>query len=215
MESLQEYISLKEEKQLDEELLTEDVATVIMGILAVPSVVALTAWGASWVATSYVSALTKITNSITRMWKKMFSNLKGIDQESIKKNVKEMARDPRTRKVLKQTEEKKRAFEDELKEVFSAIESKDFVEAKRSFNAVAKDIQNNPDVHKVIISEISRVLNEPPLYVTSPGNKTYKAIKQVINIRVARAAALATKMAIEKELKNDNVRDLEKEVDDE
>jgi hypothetical protein len=55
-------------------------------------------------------------------------------------------------------------------------------------------------------------LKEPPLYEVSPGNNAYKAVKKVINIRVAKAAAFAAKMAIQKKVSSTGEVDNEVET---
>jgi len=216
MRSFQEYISEQEEIALSEELLSEDAAAIVAGILAIPTIAALGAWGASIAAGAYYKFLSSTVDKTVKIWKKIFSDFKSrITKERVAENIRDMAHDPKVRKQMQETEKNKRIYEDELKEVYSAIDSKDFEGAKKAFNQVPKELQNNPDVYKVIIAEVSRVLKEPPLYVSSPGNKTYQAIKKIINIRVARAAAMATKMAIEKNLRNDDVKQMEQEVNTE
>lgn len=210
MRDFKEFIEEQDDKQLDEELLLEDPATVVAAILALPTIIAVGAWGASVVATGYYRFLSGIVDKTTAMWRKLFKDVKGkITEKRVADNIKQMARDPKAREQARQMKEDKRKFEDELGEVYSAIESKSFDEAKQAFNSADKNIKNNPDVHKVIIAEISKVMKEPPLYVSSPGNKTYQAIKKVLNIRVARAAAMASKMAIEKALRDDDIKQME------
>jgi len=216
MKDFKEYISEQDEKELDEELLLEDPATVIITILALPTLVALGAWGASVVAAGYYRVMSGIIDRIVTTWRRVFSDAKGkIDKNRVKANVRQMALNPKAREQARQMKEDKRKFEEELGNVYSAIEDRDFNAAKAEFDKVDKNIRNNPDAHKVIIVEITKALKEPPLYVTSPGNKTYQAIKRVINIRVARAAAMASKMAIEKALNDDEIRSMERENEEE
>ena len=213
MKSFEEYISERDEEKFDETL-NEDVASIIMTSLALPSIAAVAAWGASIVLVSYASLLGKISGKIVRIWKGAAGNVKAnYNGETIDKNLKEMNKDAAIRKMKEETEKDRRIFSEELSHVYTSIEEKNFDKAKKDFAAVAKDIQNNPDVHKVLISEISKSLQEPPLYIFSPGNKSYQAIKKVINIRVARAAALATKIGIEKEMNKKEVEKMETEVE--
>lgn len=216
MKDFKEYISEQDETELDEELLLEDPLTVVATILALPTLIALGAWGASVVAAGYYRVMSGIIDRIVNTWRKVFQDTKGrIDKNRVKQNVRQMALNPKAREQARQMKEDKRKFEDELGTVFSAIEDKDFAAAKEEFGKVDKNIRNNPDAHKVIIVEITKALKEPPLYVSSPGNKTYQAIKRVINIRVARAAAMASKMAIEKALNNDEIRSMEQGEEEE
>lgn len=209
-ESFSYYYNDIEEKQLDEEMVNEEVATIVMAVLAFPSVVALFAWVGSILFTSYFRGLGRITGKVVSMWRSLFSDMKDyITRDNVQKAVKDLAQDPKAKDQLRKTDKNKRAFENELKKVYEAIESKDFELAKEEFDKAPKYIQNNPDVHKVIIAEISRILKEPPIYVSSPGNETYRAIKKVINIRVAKASAYATKMAMGKNLKNSSPVEIE------
>lgn len=202
MSSFKEYYNDKEEIQLDEEMLNEDAITIVMSALALPSVIAVMAWAGSLLFTSYIKGLGFITGKVIRMWRQAFSDVRDfVTTENVNKAVKDAGRDPKAQDQLRKTERNKRAFATELKEVYNAIESKDFNKAKEEFAKTPKYIQNNPDVHKVIITELSRVLKEPPIYISSPGNETYQAIKKIINIRIAKAAAYATKLTMERNLK--------------
>ncbi|MGV9141917.1 MAG: hypothetical protein ACOC1X_03165 [Promethearchaeota archaeon] len=203
MSSFKDYYNDIEEKKLDEEYLNEDPTSIVISVLAIPSAVALMGWVGSIFFVSYFRGLGKITSKIIDMWRNLFLDIRSyITKENVSRAVRDISKDPKAKEQLRKTEQNKRAFQEELKEVYPAIEKKDFNLAKEEFEKTPKYIQNNPDVHKVIISEVSRVLGEPPVYVTSPGNDTYKAIKKIINIRVAKAAAYATKIAMEKNLKN-------------
>lgn len=202
-ESFKDFYNVIEDEQLDEEMINEDAATVVLAVLGLPSIVALFAWVGSIMFTAYFRGIGRLTSKVIEMWKNLFKDFRNyITKDTAQEAVRDLAQDPKAREQYRETEKNKRAFNTELKEVYSAIERKDFDLAKEEFNKTPKYIQNNPDVHKVIISEISRVLGEPPIYVSSPGNDTYRAIKKIINIRVAKAAAYATKMALGKNLKN-------------
>lgn len=202
-ESFKDFYNVREDEQLDEEILNEDATTVVLAILGLPSIVALLAWVGSIMFTAYFRGIGRLTGRIIEMWKNLFIDLRDyITKETAQEAVRNLAQDPKAREEYRKTEKDKRAFNTELKEVYNAIDKKDFDLAKEEFNKTSKYIQNNPDVHKVIISEISRVVGEPPIYVRSPGNDTYRAIKKIINIRVAKAAAYATKIALGKNLKN-------------
>lgn len=206
MNSFKDYYNDIEEDQLDEEMLNEEAVTIVMAILGIPSVIALIAWAGSVIFTSYIKGLGKVTGKVIQMWRNLFRDLRGyVTKDSVKETIDKVGKDPKARDQARKTERNKRAFNEELKNVYEAIENKDFNTAKDEFEKTPKFIQNNPDVYKVIIAEISRVLKEPPLYIKSPGNETYQAIKKVINIRVAKAAAYATKITLERSLKSGSV----------
>ena len=202
MNSFKDFYEAKEEQELDEEILNEDAAVIVMTVFALPSIIALFAWAGSLIFVSYLKGLGFVTGKIVRMWKQVFSDISVyINTDTLNSSIREISRDDKTQQKVQENQRNRRAFENEMREVYSAIESKDFNTAKKEFEKTARFIQNNPDVHKVIIYEISKVLKEPPIYITSPGNDTYQAIKKVINIRVAKAAAYATKITMERSLK--------------
>ena len=112
------------------------------------------------------------------------------------KIAREIKTRPEVKKVEEQIKQAKRKYEDELKQVYLAIGQKDFDTAGEEYASLDKTLQDNPDVIKAVVADIARVVEQPPVYITSPGNKTYQAIKKVLNIRIARAAAKATEMAM-------------------
>ena len=127
------------------------------------------------------------------LWSKIFKTGKEVfNPEAVIRDVKT---DVKVREVKNKMEENKRKFEEELKYVYLNIANKDFDQAKIELNKVDPSLKNNPDVQKSIIVEITKSMRLPPLYIQSPGNKTYQAIKKVLNIKMARAAAAATEMA--------------------
>lgn len=203
MNSFKEFYNLKEEEISDEEMLNEDAITIVMTSLALTSVVAVMAWAGSLIFLSYAKGIGFLAGSVIRMWQKAFNDIKDyITPDTVGKAVKDISRDAKTQDQVAKINKNKRAFSNELKEVYLAIEELDFDKAKEEFSKTPKYIQNNPDVYKIIIAETSKALKEPPIYVTSPGNETYQAIKKIINIRVAKAAAYATKLTMEKNLRN-------------
>lgn len=216
MKTFYDYLEEKEEEAFEKELLTEDASTVVAAALGLPVLTAVAVWGASIILISYFGLLNKLITSIVRMWRKMFKDTRIVfDRNKVEETIRKMNSDSRVAEFKKEMEKDRRIFKEELGIIYAAIEKKDIDEAAKLFNELSKDLKNNPDIHRVIISELAKTFNEPPLYVTSPGNKTYQAIKKIINIRVARASAMATKLAIEKRLAEDTVKTLEKEVEDE
>ena len=202
MKTFKEYYTIKEEEKLDEEMMNEEVTSIIISTLAFPSVFVMMAWASSVILTAYFRKMSGIIGKIIRNWRELFKEIHSIiTKEVVEDTLNNLKNDPKVQQENSRSERNKRAFAEELKEVYNAIERKDFETAKEELKKTPKYVQNNPDVHKVIIKEVSRVLSEPPIYVSSPGNKTYQAIKKVINIQVAKAAAYATKITLEKNVK--------------
>jgi hypothetical protein len=192
--SLRNYLEDKDEALFEEEL-NEDVMGAISSVLGYTIAGAAIAFG----GTLLVLGGKKYVLKLKELWQKILGNRKP-KEDSREPTPDEVMRDIETDAKVKaekiKIEEKKRAFEEQLHEVYIAIEARDFDKAKQEFLAVDRNLQNSPDVHKAIIMEITKTLKEPPLYVKSPGNNSYQAIKRVINIRVARASAKATELAL-------------------
>lgn len=198
MNNLRDYLDDKENKEFDEQL-DENILGTIGTILGYTISGALLAFG----GTLLVIGGKKYVLKMKDLWKNILGKRKqepGKEAETPEQIMKNIETDAKVKAERIKIEEKKRAFEDKLTGVYSAIEEKDFDKAKQEFYNVDRNLQNNPDVHKAIILEIAKVLKEPPLYVKSPGNNSYQAIKKIINIRVARASAKATEMALTNEI---------------
>jgi hypothetical protein len=194
MDSFKDYINNKEEEQLD-----EDIAGAIGTVLGLTTAGIILAWGGSLLVYAGTTAASKIVG-VWRKIKEKIDVIRGIKKEDVKEAVDLMKQDAKVRLEKEKNERHRREFEEELTDVYSAIEKKDFVNAREAFNRLPKTLKDNPDVAKVVIAEVTKEMGEPPLYVVSPGNKTYQAIKRIINIRTARAAADATRMALDKQL---------------
>lgn len=190
MNNLKEYLTEKDERELEDEI-NEDVATFVGSALGYTIAGTAAAFGATLLALGGVTAVKGIVN----LWRRIFKKAKSIKNPN--KIIREIKVDPKINKIKKEVEERSRKYSDVLKDVYGFIEDKEFNQAKEAFSKIPTTTQNNPDVQKAIMTEITRVMKLPPLYVISPGNKTYQAIKKVLNIRVARAAAKATEIAFE------------------
>ena len=198
MNNLRDYLDDKENEEFDNQL-DENVFGTIGSILGYTITGALLAFG----GTLLVIGGKKYVLKMRDLWKSILGKRKqepGKEAETPEQIMHEIETDAKVKAERLKIEEKKRAFEDKLTGVYSAIEERDFDKAKQEFYSVDRNLQNNPDVHKAIIMEITKVLKEPPLYVKSPGNNSYQAIKKIINIRVARASAKATEMALTNEV---------------
>jgi len=193
MNDLRDFLDDKEEELLDKEL-KEDVFGVIGSALGYTIGAAALAFG----GTLLIIAGKKYVLKMKDLWQKIFNRKKkpNVESKSAEQVIHEIENDAKVKSEKAKIEAKKRAYEDKLHEVYLAIESKDFNKAKEAFYQVDRNLQNSPDVHKAIIFEVTKVLKEPPLYVKSPGNTSYQAIKKLLNIRVARAAASAVQQSL-------------------
>lgn len=184
MRSFKDYVEEKE--NLNESLL----GTVALAIGTVFAGITVLAWagvGASWILTAWGRNLSKAFRIMKKLWK-------GKSDEEIRERLNKLSKSSEAKKQMEKIEKAEDKYSMELADVYSAIESKDWELASEKFKELSS-LKNNPDVIKAIINKISEVNEEPPLYINSPGNSTYQAIKKIINIKTAKAAADATKKA--------------------
>lgn len=191
-----EYIDNKEEEQMTKEL-NEDAAMAIGRLLGYGTVGLVIAFGGSLL----IYAGVKATSVLVKLWKKIIKSAKSIGDNPAKV-IRAVKTDNMVKREKTKIDTAETKYKEDLKDVISAIQEKDFATAKQEFMSLSPGLKNLPDISKIIIKEITKALEEPPLYVVSPGNGTYKAIKQILGIRIARAAAQATRMSIEKEAEN-------------
>jgi hypothetical protein len=192
MKTFKEYLEESEEKDFD--ILEEDAAVVgtILGkILGIATIGLLSAYGGSLL----VLAGAKGYKGLKGIWENIKATMKGekvkkIDFRSFFKKTKSNSL---VKQELNKANQKKKKYYEELKGVYLAIEKKDFVETKEKFAALAPQFRNLPEIKQIIINEITKSLGEPPLWPPSPGNITYKAVRNVLGLAEAKAAASAVR----------------------
>jgi len=192
--NLKEYITEKEETDFG--ILNEDfgmTAAIVLGIATVPL---LAAYGGALIVAAYTKAIKGTSNAVLSLMKQSKENIKSIGKEDADIVIQKLAGDAPVQKAKKQTEIQKREYEDELGDVYDKIKSGDIDGAAKLFKLKKSSYQYDPDIQRVIVLELTKFYGEIPMYVVSPGNKTYAAIKKFFNIRVARASAEAAQRAI-------------------
>lgn len=193
--TFRKYIENDEEEQLTKEI-NENAGAVIGSALGYGTIGLAAAFGGSLL----IYAGVKATGALVKLWKNIIKSAKQIGKKP--SQVVRAARiDPMAKREKEKIDRVEDRYRDELRDVISAIHEQDFDTAKQEFMALSSGLKNLPDINKIVIKEITKTLEIPPLYVTSPGNKNYQAIKKILGIRIARAAAEAIKMSIEKEIK--------------
>jgi hypothetical protein len=181
MKSFTEYIEDKEYN----EMLNESAPDIIGKGIVYGSAALYSAW-----------AISALAVGIRKIGSKTWTNLKsafGLSNEQVnnlKSNFNKQKNNQSLNELKEKTEQTNRKYEEQLKSVYEAIDLKDWATASDEFHALTKAEQNIPAIKQAIIDEIIKVCKEPPVYTQSPGNITYKAIKQVIDIQTARGAAV-------------------------
>lgn len=186
MKSFNEFYEDKENSEPIEESV---LVGVLAGVLGIPLLLA-TSWAAAWVTKKYTKLSRTIIIGIIHNFKEIGKNFrkdrKGTT-ERIAKTVKEIEGSPEVRKAVHDIEKFQNKYYEELKEVYSAIEKKDVDTAEELYNELPVNLQENPEVKVAIINVILQEFEEPPVYIVSPGNDTYQAIKRLFGQKVARA----------------------------
>lgn len=190
-----DFLNDKEERQVEKEI-NEDAMTLIGSVLGYGTLALIIAFGGTLVVAGGVKAVA----FLRKWWAKIIKEVKGEKIKDPQSMTKDMKLDPMVRREQVKVEDAEKRYEEDLKKVNIAILNKDWKQAKEEFDDLENRLKNLPDVRKIIMVEVVKATKEPPLYVQSPGNVSYKAIKTILGIKIARAAAEATKMSIENKL---------------
>ena len=116
-------------------------------------------------------------------FKRIFGKKKQFDFDAIK-----------NRSVVKREENKAKAAEERLPEVFKAIKMGDWDEAEMLFKK--SNYTDNPEMIKAVALAISDKIGEPPLYIYPSGNETYFICKQILGMKYAKALTQSVMVAL-------------------
>lgn len=179
--TLREHIENKEELN---ESIGVAAASAIIGI---PTVGLLAAWGTSLVLLAYSKGAKGVYNT----FKHATENFSFIGRDAFDTYFNKQKSNPVVKQEIIKAVEKKREYADILEKVYDAIEAADFETLKNEYNALPTNFRNMTAIKQVIINELTKKLGEPAISKPSPGNKTYKVIRNVLGLREAKAAATA------------------------
>ena len=201
MSDFRNYIELKEDIQY-EETLTESAEFAAAAILGIPTIGLLAAWGGSLAVLAYSKGITKIVN----VWYKIGQNFHELKGRKAMEYLARVKKDPLVHQEVSKGISNKREYDDVLKELYQAIENKDFITLKEKYDALTPAFRKMPAVKQIIINEITKTLSEPPLWPPTPGNKTYKTIRNVLGLQEAKAAAAAVVYSAKKTMGQEDDR---------
>ncbi len=186
MRSFSEYYEdLENKKPLNEDVFTY----IVTGVIGLPILVAMS-WGAAWSTQKYVSFTKKLFNNLINTMKSIKSLFKKdskVAEKKIEKTVTKIEQAPEVKKAIMEVEKFEDKYRPELNSIYEAFKNKDIDEAEKLFKELPVNLQENPEVRVALINVIIREYEEQPLYVTSPGNEPYQAIKRLFGQKVARA----------------------------
>ena len=179
-----------EDKEYYEQPLTEDVFSgIITGVLGIPMMLAL-GWGASWVTRKYVdftrNLFIKLMSNI-RAIRDVFKEDKKKARDSVEETIQAIEKTPEVKRASREVEKIHNKYSKELQDIYNAIEDKKIDKARELFLNMTENVQENPEVKVAIVQQILETYEEPPMYVVSPGNDTFQAIKKILGQKVARA----------------------------
>lgn len=197
MKTFKDFIEEQEEKDFN--TLNEDAAQVIGTVLGIATTGLLAAYGGSLI----VLGAAKSVKGLQYIWDKIKETMKG---ETPKGFLFKIRKNKLVNQEVVKAEENKKEYSDVLKEVYVAIEEKDFVKTKEKFAALSPQYRNMPEIKQIMINEITKSLKEPPLWPPSPGNSTYKAIRNVLGLAEAKAAAMAVRYHTTKEMEEKDTK---------
>ena len=191
MKSFREYYEDKEHERLDEDLST----AVITGLFGIPATLVL-GYGASWLTYRYARMTKNLVIRLVKTWKNFKSLFQKDDaEEKIDKTLETISKSAEVQKAVREVDKLKEKYAGPLESVYEAIEKKNSDSAENMFKRLEEKYQNNPEVRTALVDKILESYNQPPIYIASPGNETYQAIKKILGQKTARAVEELTKQS--------------------
>lgn len=188
MNTLKEHIEEKEELN---ETVGEIAATTVIGI---PTIGLLTAWGTSLI----LYGLSKGSRGIYNIFKKATENFTFIKKDAFETYFNGQKSNPVVKQEIVKATEKKKEYFDVLEKVYDAIDEGNYTSLKNEYNALPSNFRNMSAIKQVVINEVTKKIGEPAINKPSPGNKTYKIIRDVLGLKEAKAAATAVMYSMSK-----------------
>lgn len=186
--TLKEHIENKENLI---ESISETAAAVIIGI---PTVSLLAAWGTSLILYGF----SKSSKGIYNIFKKATENFNFIKRDAFETYFNKQRSNPVVKQEIIKAVESKREYSDILEKVYDAIEEGNYQNLKEEYNALPTNFKNMNAIKQVLINEITKKTKEPPISTPTPGNKTYKIIREILGLKEAKAAAQAVMYSLTK-----------------
>ena len=208
MKKFSEYIFENEEKQLDESVgaTLGSLGIGVGGAIAGSVLAGLAVYGAVLVVYGYTKAQSKIIIAITKLWRSLKSVISGTKdfvnnkEGDVRGAIRDAQRDPKVVRAIDKMDIVKQKYSEELNDVFESLNQKKWKEAKDKLAKKHDDVKNNPIVRSIIIAEIVKITGEPVMFVASPGNESFRAVKDIFDLKTAKMASDATIEFLKKSL---------------
>lgn len=212
MKKFSEYIFENEEKQLDESVgaILGSLGIGVGGVITGSVLAGLAVYGAVLIVYGYTKAQSKIIIAITKLWRSLKSvisgtkdfvnNKEGDVRGDVRGAIRDAQRDPKVVRAIDKMDIVKQKYSEELNDVFESLNQKKWKEAKDKLAKKHDDVKNNPIVRSIIIAEIVKITGEPVMFVASPGNESFRAVKDFFDLKTAKMASDATIEFLKKSL---------------
>lgn len=208
MKKFSEYIFENEEKQLDESVgaILGSLGIGVGGVITGSVLAGLAVYGAVLIVYGYTKAQSKIIIAITKLWRSLKSVISGTKdfvnnkEDDVRGAIRDAQRDPKVVRAIDKMDIVKQKYSEELNDVFESLNQKKWKEAKDKLAKKHDDVKNNPIVRSIIIAEIVKITGEPVMFVASPGNESFRAVKDFFDLKTAKMASDATIEFLKKSL---------------
>ena len=208
MKKFSEYIFENEEKQLDESVgaILGSLGIGVGGVIAGSVLAGLAVYGAVFIVYGYTKAQSKIVIAITKLWRSLKNVISGTKdfvnnkEGDVREAIRDAQRDPKVVRAIDKMDIVKQKYSEELNDVFESLNQKKWKEAKDKLAKKHDDVKNNPIVRSIIIAEIVKITGEPVMFVASPGNESFRAVKDIFDLKTAKMASDATIEFLKKSL---------------
>ena len=208
MKKFSEYIFENEEKQLDESVgaILGSLGIGVGGVITGSVLAGLAVYGAVLIVYGYTKAQSKIIIAITKLWRSLKNVISGTKdfvnnkEGDVREAIRDAQRDPKVVRAIDKMDIVKQKYSEELNDVFESLNQKKWKEAKDKLAKKHDDVKNNPIVRSIIIAEIVKITGEPVMFVASPGNESFRAVKDIFDLKTAKMASDATIEFLKKSL---------------
>ena len=208
MKKFSEYIFENEEKQLDESVgaILGSLGIGVGGVITGSVLAGLAVYGAVLIVYGYTKAQSKIIIAITKLWRSLKNVISGTKdfvnnkEGDVREAIRDAQRDPKVVRAIDKMDIVKQKYSEELNDVFESLNQKKWKEAKDKLAKKHDDVKNNPIVRSIIIAEIVKITGEPVMFVASPGNESFRAVKDFFDLKTAKMASDATIEFLKKSL---------------
>lgn len=184
MRTLKEYVEEKECEKIFSEGFVTDTIGHMLGFAG-------TGVAYAWMASLILKGGVKAVESIKR-------TLKGEEKKKFEDAYEEVKKSPAVKEQSIKQKEIKNKYEDELENVLIAINKNEAESAAEEFKKLDPQLQNSVEAKRIIIDACSKNFGYVISGTPTPGTPTFKAIRTIMGLPVAKAAAKAFEDSIQK-----------------